>query len=258
MENQSEPPKPRATLADALKKRWPIIAGACLLVGTVFAITGPLSDYLPRADTAPPSAVPASPADKLQQRAADLHRIELARHPYAQTFLFADYEEPDTAGTGTFWGKVFIYSSTRDNFVKVDEQSCSYPDGTQIDADFEKGVLLVSCSFPSFFQREEDRAKKESAYAVTTLRFFDSNRNVTVALSCACPSLVVSQASVEPAVKQLKLRVVTQASEIYPSGYPSMNIKLEPVDDSVRDNIPVRSFLVQFGDDWSIVGFHRL
>lgn len=205
----------------------------------------------------PPSAATSSSAIAMdpeakraaerQARAEKLHKIELEKHPDATSFLFTDYEAPTDGGRR---GWVYIYAATKNYFVELDRQSCSYPDGTHIVTDFEQRYTLMSCNFPSFMQTHL-KGGEYFADALVTIRFFDSDQKVVGSFLCTCPNMLLSNPSFDVINRTLDTTVVSGAETFY--GGPSARMPLI----RNKEEYAVRT-RTTFDANWEAIGFTRL
>ena len=229
-----------------------VLAGIAAIGTWVNAIYKPLPPAPPIAHAAdastPPVPVDAEAQKKADRlaRAAALHKLEVERHPEATSFLFADYEHPE-AGQRRGW--VYIYSATKNHFVELDRQSCSYPDGTHIAVDFEQRTMLMSCNFPDFMT-EKPEGEKAISTGIVTVRFFDNDEKVYGNYACSCEHMLLSNPTLDLATRTLD---VTVASGLEFGGGPSARILIK----RDKDEYSVRT-RTTYDKNWDAVSFTRL
>lgn len=225
------------------------------LAGVMVAAAGlaprgpPLPDPVSRkTEDVPHSTAPVDVAAQAKvhrlERAEKLFKITLERHPDLRSFLFADYiPSAEVSQKGT----VYIYSATRSDFVEIDSETCSYPDQTIVQTDFDQRYLLMACGFPYFLDKEMlgDQVYSNS---VVTIRLFDSDQKVSDIIACWCEGVTLKNPKFDVKARRLELTVISTGDFV---GGPNTTIQLQPGDDGVRTR-------TQYDAAWEAVSFKRV
>ena len=197
---------------------------------------------------------PAEASESRERRIQQLYEVAQGRLQDYDQFLFVDYERHAGSSRGS---TVHIYAATPEIFVKVDEQACSYPDGSKIQTDPAQLALLVSCSFPNSFRPKSSEDQSVFSYAVTVVRFFESDTEIVGSVSCECSSVTISSASFDREARSLQITVFTTGTKISPAGLENADIDL-PTVLNPRSTGPARVFEMRFDSRWNLSSFELI
>lgn len=199
----------------------------------------------------------SSEISKAEQKRIDaLFDIARSRYKGVSNFLFADYNYHGSTARFSS-GYVDIYAANQENYAKIDGQACSYPDGSQIQTDAEQGILFVSCSFDDWYRDHSDLDDETYSYTVTVVRFFESDKKISIGLSCSCIGVTVTSAELDMNTRVMQLTFVTTGTEVWVRGFDNDPIKL-PLIEKSRSSGPKRILALQLDERWNVSDFRMV